>query len=204
MQDIMSIAKNEIILASSSLYRAELLRKLGLAFKSVKPPINEEALKKTALDEHKTPLELAEYLSRKKTESLFQNTLTVIGGDQLVSFNNEIRGKPHTKENAVQQLSEMNGKTHQLITAVTVITNENTFHLNHITELTMKKLSPTEIINYVERDLPLDCAGSYKIEKSGICLFDKIETDDFSAIQGLPLIWLSRILKGCGYELFQK
>ncbi len=147
---------------------------------------------------------MVEFLSRKKTESLFQNNLTVIGGDQLVSFKNEIRGKPHTKEKAVEQLSEMNGQAHQLITAVTVMTKTMTYHINHITELTMKKLSTSEITNYVERDLPLDCAGSYKIEKSGICLFDKIETDDFSAIQGLPLIWLSRILKGCGYELFQK
>ncbi len=196
--------QNEILLASASIYRAELLSKLGLPFKSVKPSVNEDELKKEALLNHKSPLELAEFLSRKKTESLFKNNLTVIGGDQLVSFKNEIRGKPHTKEKAVEQLSEMNGQIHQLITAVTVMTKTKTYHINHITELTMKNLSPTEIINYVERDLPLDCAGSYKIEKSGICLFDKIETDDFSAIQGLPLIWLSRILKGCGYELFQK
>jgi septum formation protein len=194
----------DLILASTSIYRAELLRKLGIPFQSMKPNVNEDDLKKTALIDKKSPLELAEFLSRQKTQSVFTNEFTVIGGDQLVCFNNGVRGKPHTKENAFRQLEEMNGQTHQLITAVTVMTPNKVFHINHITELKMKKLSSDEIKNYIETDLPLDCAGSYKIEKSGICLFEKIQTDDFSAIQGLPLIWLSNTLKGCGYELFKK
>lgn len=195
---------NHLVLASTSIYRAELLKKLGIPFSTTKPAIDEDQLKTKALQNNKSPLELAEYLSREKTKSVFSNSLTVIGGDQLVSFSGKILGKPKTKDNAIRQLSEMNGKTHQLITAVTIMNDQDIFHLNHITSLTMKKLSLTEITNYVELDLPLDCAGSYKIERSGIGLFEKIDTDDFSAIQGLPLIWLSTILKGCGYELFRK
>lgn len=192
-----------LILASSSKYRAELLQKIGIPFISMKPTVNEDDLKTQALAEKKSPLELAEFLSRKKTESVFERNNTVIGGDQLVCFNGEVRGKPHTTENAIKQLTEMNGKTHQLITAVTVMTPSEIFHTNHITELTMKNLTINELNNYIQIDSPLDCAGSYKIEKSGLCLFQKIQTDDFSAIQGLPLIWLSNILKGCGYELFK-
>ena len=143
-------------------------------------------------------------MSNEKALSIFSKETVVVAGDQLVLFNNEILGKPNTKENAIQQLQKMNNQTHQLITAVTVMTDLKVFQLNHVSELTFKKLSETEIKNYVDLDLPLDCAGSYKIEKSGICLFEKIITDDFSAIQGLPMIWLSTTLKGLGYELFKK
>ena len=68
----------------------------------------------------------------------------------------------------------------------------------------MKNLTETEIRAYVELDNPIDCAGSIKIESYGISLFEKVESSDFSAIQGLPLIWISNTIKGLGYELFKK
>lgn len=197
-----------LVLASTSPYRLELLAKTGLPFEAARPLCDENTAKKKLSDQRKTPLEVAEALSKLKVQSLidhpdYQNA-TVIGGDQLVHFEGEVYGKPHTAEQAVQQLEKLQGAVHELITAVTIQTLDKVYHLNHITTLSMRKLTPQEIKGYVKKDQPLDCAGSYKIEKSGVCLFEKIQTDDFTAIQGLPLIWLTQKLKECGYVLFQK
>ena len=81
--------------------------------------------------------------------------------------------------------------------------NKETSFLN-VTRLKMKSLSRQQIENYLEMDQPFDCAGSYKIEKHGISLMDKIETDDFTAIQGLPLIQLAHTLESFGYQIPRK
>lgn len=197
-----------LILASTSIYRAQLLEKLGLPFQAIKSEFDEDKAKIEALQKNLTPIEVAETLSRGKTLSLrrllsSENSM-IIGGDQLVNLNQEILGKSKNHENAVQQLKKMQGKTHELITAVTLVTTKEVRHVNHITRLTMHNLSDQEIQHYLLRDQPYDCAGSYKIEKSGIALFSNIECSDFSAIQGLPLIWLSNQLKEMGYDLFEK
>jgi septum formation protein len=194
----------KLILASTSIYRQLLVQKMGLTFEFAQPKIDEEKLKEQLLIMKKSAIEIAESLSKAKTHSVFKIGTIVVGGDQLVSLKNEIIGKPETKTMAIEQLKKMNGQQHELITAVTIMTDQKILHINHITRLQMKKLTTTEIENYIELDLPLDCSGSYKIEQHGICLFSKIETDDFTAIQGLPMIWLSTQLKGLGYELFKK
>ncbi len=195
--------KPTLVLASTSVYRTELLKNAGFIFQNKTPQIDEPALKQQLLNEKKTAIEIAEELSKSKARSVFQTGTVVIGGDQLIRFKNEIIGKPNTKDNAIEQLIKMNNQSHELITAVSVMTDQQTFHLNHVTHLQFKNLTKTEIENYIQLDQPLDCAGSYKIEKSGICLFSKIQTDDFTAIQGLPMIWLSTQLKGLGYEYFK-
>lgn len=196
----------KLILASTSKYRAELIARLGLRFECQKPLINEEHIKDLLLTEKATPLEIAETLSREKGLSIhrFSPTDTVISGDQLVQFNGQIIGKPYTKEKAFQQLMSFQGHTHELITATTLIINSEVIHHNSIAKMKMKKLAESEIKAYIDLDNPLDCAGSIKIENYGISLFEKIECDDFSTIQGLPLIWLSNTLKRNGYELFKK
>ena len=131
-----------------------------------------------------------------------KNTL-VISGDQLVSFENQILGKPLTQTNAILQLNLLNNKSHKLITAITVFSASQTVKHNHISTLKMKNLTQTEIKNYIHKDNPLDCSGSYKIEKNGITLFESIECNDFTAIQGIPMLWLSNYLKGAGFELFK-
>ena len=199
---------NSIILASTSIYRRQLLEKLGVAFTIEKPDYDEEAAKIKARADFKSPVEVAETLSRGKATSLIQNkvgeNVLVIAGDQLVDFNNEIIGKSKNLETAFQQLKKMNGETHELITAVTLMTSTETRHLNHVTRLKMKLLTDHEIQRYLLLDEPYDCAGSYKIEQSGIALFAQIESTDFTAIQGLPLLWVSQQLKELGYELFKK
>jgi len=187
----------ELILASTSPYRRELLARLGLAFRAEAPQFDEDAHKNRGL----SPLSLAEFLAAGKARSLSAKGNCVIGGDQLVSFENQILGKSKTFDGACQQLAMMSGKTHELITAVMVIyQGEEIAHTNR-TRLTMRKLSPSLIEDYVKAENPVDCAGSYKIETRGISLFEKIETDDFSAIQGLPLLWLTQTLANRGYRI---
>lgn len=197
-----------LILASTSPYRKQLLAKLGLDFKCVKPELDEEELKDSLLKQNHSPLQIAESLSKAKCKAVYKQLndpqLVIIAGDQLVSFDNSILGKPHTADGAVSQLKQLNGQKHQLITAVSIFLNGKVLHKNHITHMHMKNLSNNEIKNYVSIDKPLDCAGSYKIEEHGITLFESIDCDDFTAIQGLPIMWLSNCLKENGYEFFKK
>lgn len=187
----------KIVLASTSKYRQELLKQLGLPFEAQKPLIDEEAEKDPSL----SPRKLAEKLAFLKAQSLKRVGLVVIGGDQLVAHRGIILGKPHTQERAIEQLLSMQGQVHELITAICVFDSENCTPYVDITRLHMKSLSREQIERYVALDLPLDCAGAYKIEKHGMMLFDKIESQDFSAIQGLPLLALSQILKNSGFSI---
>lgn len=195
----------KLVLASTSVYRRSLLSKLGIEFSCVKPLINEEKLHLKLQGLDLSPEKTAEVLSFEKGQGVFR-TLTeesiVISGDQLVAFEGQVIGKPHTAEKAIEQLSLLNGNTHQLITAVTLLGPQINLKFNHISQLKMKMLSPRELANYVKLDLPVDCCGSYKIEKNGITLFEKIECDDFTAIQGIPMLWLSNQLKELKYEFF--
>lgn len=187
----------QIILASASKYRHELLSRLGVPFEALRPPVDEEKEK----DPRLSPQVLAEKLAFLKARSLAREDRLVIGGDQLVSFGNEILGKPHTVEGARKQLLKMQGQKHELITAVCVFDGMKAHPFTNITRLQMKPLNEAQIANYVRTDEPLDCAGSYKIEKNGISLFEAIETEDFTAIQGLPLIQLSKVLHNLGYRI---
>lgn len=200
-----------LILASTSPYRQELLARLGLDFLAVKPPFDEENAKAQA---PKDPAQMAAFLAKGKAQSAFeqrsqtaaggpQNIVeTVIGGDQLVAFQGQVLGKPGTREQAIKQLMAMQGQTHQLITSTCVIKQNYIYEWTHLTTLTMQKLSIEQVAAYVDLDLPLDCAGSYKIEKHGIALFEKIECDDWTAIQGLPLVKLGEILRQIGFQNF--
>ncbi|PIS10501.1 MAG: septum formation inhibitor Maf, partial [Bdellovibrio sp. CG10_big_fil_rev_8_21_14_0_10_47_8] len=147
------------------------------------------------------PKTLAVTLAEVKAHSLSTAQNCVIGGDQLVSLEGEILCKPKSFEGACLQLAKMQGKTHQLITALCVIHGGQKIPLLDITEIEMRELSPQQIRAYVTMDQPLDCAGSYKIEKSGLVLVKSLNTKDFSAIQGLPLIQLVQTLTSLGYPI---
>jgi len=112
-----------------------------------------------------------------------------------------ILGKPGSIEAACKQLEMMQGNTHRLITAVWTIYKGKAHPLLDITEIEMRELSKEQIEAYVRKDLPLDCAGSYKMEKSGLTLVSKVKSQDFSAIQGLPLIGITKILDDVGYSV---
>lgn len=185
------MVKKQLILASTSKYRQELLNRLAYNFTAMAPLVDEEKEKDPAL----APKALAEKLAQVKAASLMGPGRIVIGGDQLVAFQGKILGKAHTAEKAVEQLLSMQGHVHELITAICVCIDDQKVCYTDVTRMHMKQLSRDQIEKYVQLDLPLDCAGSYKIEKHGIMLFDKIESQDFTAIQGLPLIELNKILE---------
>lgn len=187
----------KLVLASTSKYRQELLKQLGLPFEAQKPLIDEEAEKDPSLN----PQKLAEKLAFLKAQSLKAPGTIVLGGDQLVAHRGKILGKPHTRERAIEQLLEMQDSKHELITAICVFDGDKAIPYTDITTLHMKPLTRVQVERYVDLDQPLDCAGAYKIEKHGMMLFDKIESEDFSAIQGLPLLRLAKILKDSGISI---
>jgi len=187
----------QLILASTSPYRRELLERLGVPFEARAPLIDEEKEK----DPRLSPLALAERLAELKARSLAGPGSLVLGGDQLVDFGGEILGKPGTAEKAQAQLARLSGRTHELITAICLVDGTGAVHRHtDRTRITFKTLSADQIRRVVLKDNPVDCAGSYKIERHGISLIENIETADFTAIQGLPLLALSRMLKACGLE----
>lgn len=189
-----------LVLASTSPYRSELLRRIGLRFEALAPRCDEEALKRT----EEAPAAQALQLALAKAESLREVApdAFILGGDQLVEIDGEVLGKPHVVERAVAQLARLRGKTHRLLTAFVVLTPDGA-QIAHLDthQITLRALRDDEIERYVAHDRPLDCAGSYKIEALGIALCERIEGDDFSAITGLPLIALARVLREHGFDV---
>lgn len=190
-----------LILASTSPYRRELLTRLGLPFECRAPLVDEEALKPALADQ--APTEIAQQLATAKALSLSAEApdATVIGSDQLVAFENQVLGKPGTVEAAISQLLAMSGRSHQLVTALAVCRRGAVRTHVDVATLTLRPLTRDEVTRYVEADLPLDCAGAYKLERRGIALFDRIEAADHSAITGMPLIALITMLRECGFRV---
>jgi septum formation protein len=188
-----------LILASTSKYRANLLSQLGWEFMTEAPGVDEEVFKGKGIP----PSELALKLSELKAKAVFDRhpNSWVIGSDQVCTLEGKILSKPHTKERAVEQLQALSGKIHELLTAVTIASPRGVESFLNTTSLTMRPLKKEEIQRYVDKDLPLDCAGSYKLESFGIKLFSKIEMDDHTAIIGLPLIELCNRLVAQGFPL---
>lgn len=182
----------QVILASTSVYRKKQLEQLCIPFIAMAPLIDEEKIK----DQSLAPQSLAEMLALSKAQSLktkFPKDI-IIGCDQLVSFENQIYGKSHTLENACSHLRKLQGKTQELITSVCILSEHQDFIFTDITRITLKKLSPEQIKNYVELDQSWDAAGSIKIELHGMSLVENIQTQDYTSITGLPLLTLSQIL----------
>lgn len=188
-----------IVLASTSRYRAALLDRLGLDYRQVAPDCDEEALKEQSLP----PQELAERLAAAKAASVAATwrDAIVIGSDQVADHAGETLGKPGSSERACAQLGAMSGESHRLITAVCVRQRDRVLTHTDRTLLHMRRLDDAAIARYVAADEPLDCAGAYKLEGRGIALFERIESDDHSAITGLPLIALCRMLRELGVTI---
>jgi septum formation protein len=191
----------DLILASTSPYRRALLERLGISFRCVAPTVDELAVASEMGGA--PPRMLAEELARAKAKSVaaMEPDAVVLGGDQLVSFDGEILGKPLTEEGAMSQLLAMAGRSHELITAIHVIHDRKSYAHTDVAILHFRPLTLDEIRRYVEADLPLDCAGSYRLEALGIALFERIESDDHSAIVGVPMIALTSILRSIGFEI---
>lgn len=188
-----------LILGSTSRYRRALLERLGLPFAAVAPACDEEALKLPGL----APQALAESLAEAKAASLVPGNpdAVIIGSDQVCALGDEVLHKPGTAARAVAQLARMRGREHRLITAMVVAHGERRWRHTDVTVLRMRDLDQAALERYVAADEPLDCAGAYKLECRGVTLFERIESADQSAIIGLPLIALSGILRGIGFQV---
>ncbi len=191
----------ELILASTSPYRRTLMERLGVPFRCVAPPVDEEKLKADL--GNLPPRKLAEALAIAKGAAVaeIEPAAIVVGADQLISLNDQIFGKPGSIERAAAQLSTMAGRTHELITALYVVSPQGKCLHTNVTRMSMRQLSHEEIERYVTFERPIDCAGGYKLESRGIALFERIETEDQTAIIGLPLIALTSILRSLGRRI---
>jgi len=181
-----------IVLASSSIYRKELLQKLNLKFITDAPNIDESPLN------NEQPKHLAMRLAKEKAEAIQSkyNNHIIIASDQVASFNHHILGKPGSHSQSIQQLKLQSGQTVDFFTSICVIdSSSNESHSDiDICTVHFKELSEQQILNYLNFDKPYDCAGSFKSEGLGIALFDKIESEDPNTLIGLPLIKLIKLL----------
>ncbi|WP_282166817.1 Maf family protein [Shewanella japonica] len=196
----------KIILASTSIYRKEILSKLQLPFDCISPETDETAL------ENETAEELVLRLAKTKAlagAKLYQQTsqtndeALVIGSDQVAVINGNIIGKPLTQNNAIKQLQQASGQAITFYTGLSVI-NSDSLQAHSIVEpftVHFRQLTLEEITRYVELEQPLYCAGSFKSEGLGIALFDKLAGDDPNTLIGLPLIKLIALLKRHGLDV---
>jgi 7-methyl-GTP pyrophosphatase len=189
----------QIILASTSLYRGRLLQRLGLAFEQIDPGIDEESWKTSGFAPEQLALRLAQ--EKANAVSVAYPDALVIAGDQVLEFEGTSLGKPETRENNIAQLVRLSGTRHQLLTAVCLRKHEIARCFVNRTTLCMRTLTRTKIEHYVDYDRAFDCAGGYKIESLGISLFSEIDSTDFTAIEGLPLIELAEHLREFGLKI---
>jgi septum formation protein len=191
----------ELVLASTSRHRRRLLERLGLPFDAVAPACDEETEKARG---PKEPLALAAHLARAKATSLRATHpgRFLLGGDQLATVDGSILDKPGTETRARAQLARLAGRAHRLVTALCLVHPDGTLdeHVD-VCALAMRPLDEGEIARYVARERPLDCCGSYRVERLGIALFESIEAPDFTAIEGLPLMRLAAMLRQAGFEI---
>lgn len=186
-----------LVLASSSPYRKGLLEKLGLSFTSVSPDIDETH---TAGE---TPQQLVARLAASKAREVAKEyeAHIIIGSDQVaVLSNNQILGKPGSVEKAIEQLTACNGQIVTFFTGLSVL-NSASGKIDTLVEpfeVGFRQLTTNEIKSYVEKEQPLNCAGSFKSEGLGISLFEFMHGDDPNSLVGLPLIRLLTLLRHQG------
>jgi septum formation protein len=186
----------QIILASTSRYRRELLERLRLPFATRSPDVQETAL------EGESPVAMAARLALAKARSIRDRDAVVIGSDQVASLDGGVLRKPGTPEVAIHQLRAAQGKVVLFHTAVAVIATDTGETLEHVdrTAVRFRQLDDAALERYVRLESPLDCAGSFKAEGLGIALFEQISSEDPTALIGLPLIFVAQALKSLGAD----
>lgn len=184
-----------LILASSSPYRRQLLQKLKLDFSCESPDIDESGLS----DE--IPEQLVERLALKKATVIanryHDQRRLIIGSDQVAVLGSRILTKPGNHTNALQQLQHCSGKTVTFLTGLCLYNSLNNTCQQSIEHysVTFRQLTDKQIEQYLLADQPYDCAGSFKAEGLGICLFEHMHGDDPNTLTGLPLIRLVSFLQ---------
>ena len=195
----MSLAPSPpLILASTSRYRRELLTRLRIPFEVVSPDVDETPLPGEA------PAALAQRLALAKARAVAvrRPDAVVIGSDQVADLDGQPIGKPGTHERATAQLRLMRGRSVVFQTAVSVVRGDTGFARTLLAPVTVRfrDLTDAEIERYLRLEQPYDCAGSAKCETLGIALLDAIDSDDPTALVGLPLIRTCELLRQAGLD----
>lgn len=179
-----------IVLASTSPRRIQLLESLGVEF-TIKAPTSIEAYQ-----DHLSPSMQVQQLAFNKALSVFSDDEIVIGGDTVVVFDHKLLGKPKDKEDAFNMLNALNGKTHQVITSLCVMSKEKTITQAYISHVTLKKVNESQLKEYIQLHQPFDKAGSYGIQDE---YFKKNILDNhdgyLNTIIGFPVEELKKILE---------
>ncbi|ODP99835.1 Maf family protein [Salinivibrio sp. DV] len=189
----------KIVLASSSPYRQAVFKKLALPFTAFSPAIDESR------QENERPTDLVERLALEKAMAgmpLYGDAL-IIGSDQVCVIDEEVLGKPGTREKAIEQLLRASGKQVTFYTGVAVINSKTGHHQSDVEpfHVDFRDLSEAEITRYIDKELPLDCAGSFKCEGLGIALFNAMHGRDPNTLIGLPLIRVREMLEKEGVSV---
>ena len=188
-----------VILASTSVYRRELLSRLRISFDAIPPEVDETALP------GETPRALAERLALAKAHAVARRfpEAVVIGSDQVADLHGVALGKPGDHARATGQMRQMRGQTLIFQTAVAVVCLASGFEQRDLApvRVVFRELSDTAIESYLRAEQPYDCAGSAKSEGLGIALLETIDSDDPTALVGLPLIRTANMLRAAGVDL---
>lgn len=187
-----------IILASTSPYRKAILENLGLAFTAAKPDIDETP------QTGETPEALVARLSREKAYAINAEDAYIIGSDQAAVIDGAILGKPHTIDNAIAQLSRFSGREVTFLTGISVRRGSTVHTAVEPFAVQFRELAPEDIRAYIEKERPLNCAGSFKSEGLGILLFEALKGRDPNALIGLPVIALRELFAEHGISLLRE
>jgi septum formation protein len=190
---------SQLVLASTSPFRRELLTRLGLPFETAAPDVDE------CRQGQESPSELVARLAEAKARACaaqFPDAL-IIGSDQVAVLNDTILGKPGNHETAVKQLQAASGRQVDFLTGLCLLNSKTQNRQLKVVSFSVvfRPLSEEQIENYLLREQPYNCAGSFKSEGLGICLFEKMQGDDPNALIGLPLIELTTMLATEGMDV---
>ena len=186
-----------LILASSSTYRQQMLQRLMLPFEAISPDVDETPLPNEA------PASLARRLALTKARAIDKNTLApavVIGADQVLELHSQPMGKPGNRARARQQLLQLSGQCVTFHSALAVVSQTSEQLAVSTCQVTFRELTLAQIDRYLEIEAPFDTAGSAKAEGLGIALLSSLQSTDPTAIIGLPLIELTRMLAKAGMD----
>lgn len=190
---------DNIVLASSSPYRRDLLDRFLDSYETVDPNVDESN------PDELPPAELATRLARLKAESVSASArdALIIGADQLAVLDDTILGKPGSHQKAVEQLLLASGKSVKFLTAVCILdpASRSRYEYTDVTTVRFRNFDRRLAEAYLKHDEPYDCAGSFKIEGAGFVLFESVSTEDPTALIGLPMIWVADRLLSLGYLL---
>lgn len=186
----------QLILASGSRWRRQLLERLGIPFDHVSPDIDESARP------GETPHALAHRLALSKAAAVAErhDRHLIIGSDQVAVFDGDILGKPHDEDTARRMLARFSGQRVRFLTGLALLDSARRSHQVSVEsfDVVFRRLSDAEIAAYVARERPLDSAGSFRMEGLGIALFESLEGNDPNTLIGLPLIRLCTMLRAAG------